>query len=235
MKEIIDQMRQIVNAKCNEYGIKDFETYDAKWASETTEPFFFGVRESGTTFCSIGNTIMQSYFRNCVNRFQLFREPTLPIYSILYYKNWSDYDVYFFDGCTLNPIAIEDVEKTYFNIWGKAIEELKRDYAKEYEMRSSKLSLRICGEKVERIRTMAKAMCSNSVEECIERLISKPRYSTYHWVELYGDFDNDIRWYRYYLNDKGKKISDINGGICFHKAFIDGNGDYHPAEWSIHT
>ena len=236
MKEIINQMRQIVAAKCDEYGINDFETYTVPSVEKTNEPFFFGVRPSGTTFESIGNTIMQSYFRNCVHRFQLFREPTLPISSILYYKNWKKYSVYFFDGYVLNPIAApEDIEKIYFNIWNNALNELMRDYMAEYKMRNEKLELRIKSDKVEHIRKIAKSMCSDTVEECIERLISKPRLSTQHWVELWGDFDNDIRWYRCYIDDEGNKRDDINGGICFHKAFIDQRGNYHPAYWSVHT
>ena len=237
MKKIIDQMRQIVSAKCNEYGIKDFETYDAKWAAETTEPFFFGVRESGTTFCSIGNTAMQQTFRKSVYRFQLFREESIPICSILYYKNWKDYDVYFFDGYELLPIRIDDVAKTYFNIWGNAINELKRDYAQEYEVRNKKLSLRIQSEKVDQIRAMAKEMGDTTLEECIERLISKPRLSINHWVELSGEIGSktDIRWYRWYFDENGNEVGDINGGICFHEEYTDKNGNVTPAHWSIHT
>lgn len=236
MKEIINQMRRICASKCDEYGIKDFETYTVPSVEKTNEPFFFGVRPSGTTFESIGNTEMQSYFRNCVRRFQLFREPTLPIYSILYYKNWNDYSVYFFDGYVLNPIAaFEDIEKIYFNIWGVALNELMRDYATEYKIRNDKLELKILSDRVEHIRKVAKALCSNSVEECIENLISRPRFSTRHWVEIYGDFGLDLRWYRCYINDKGEEITDIHGGICFHEAHKDRQGDYHPAYWSIHT
>ena len=236
MKKIIEQMRRICASKCDEYGIKDFETYTVPQVEATNEPFFFGVRPSGTTFESIGNTEMQSYFRNCVRRFQLFREPTLPIYSILYYKNWDNYSVYFFDGYVLNPIAaVEDIEKIYLNIWNNALNELMRDYATEYKVRNDKLELKIFSDRVEHIRKVAKALCSNSVEECIENLISRPRFSTRHWVEIYGDFGLDLRWYRCYINDKGEEITDIHGGICFHEAHKDRQGDYHPAYWSIHT
>ena len=229
-------MRRICASKCDEYGIKDFETYTVPQVEATNEPFFFGVRPSGTTFESIGNTEMQSYFRNCVRRFQLFREPTLPIYSILYYKNWDNYSVYFFDGYVLNPIAaVEDIEKIYLNIWNNALNELMRDYATEYKVRNDKLELKIFSDRVEHIRKVAKALCSNSVEECIENLISRPRFSTRHWVEIYGDFGLDLRWYRCYINDKGEEITDIHGGICFHEAHKDRQGDYHPAYWSIHT
>lgn len=236
MKKIIDQMRRICASKCDEYGIKDFETYTVPQVEATNEPFFFGVRPSGTTFESIGNTKMQSYFRNCVHRFQLFRDNTTPISCILYYKNWDDYSVYFFDGYVLNPVAaFEDIEKIYFNVWGNALNELMRDYATEYKVRNDKLELKILGDKVEHIRKVAKAMCSDTLEECIENLLSRARYSTRHWVEMYGDYGLDIRWYRCYINDLGDEVSDLNGGICYHKAYQDCQGIYHPAYWSIHT
>lgn len=51
-KEIINQMRdELYDTKSCQH---DFEKYDVEALAKTNEPFFWMVRELGTTLCNIG-------------------------------------------------------------------------------------------------------------------------------------------------------------------------------------
>lgn len=82
-QKIIEKLRSELN---DTYWCKnDFEKYDIESFEGENEPFFFSIRENGTSLLFIGPSL-EYYLKDEANRFRVMRNPEWMINNILYYQ-----------------------------------------------------------------------------------------------------------------------------------------------------
>ena len=235
-KCIIDEMRSYLSE--DESCIKDFEKYDIKELEENWEPFFWMVREYGTSLLHIGPSRMNNLFRNEASRFQIFRDNDAPIASLKY---WGDNGrIFFYDGFQLVEIHSIDIECIYANIWHNEIERVKEEHIDEFEMCDKPLEIRMeecVAAKLDASMAFAKSISDTSLEECLARLSKHSRFGVDHYITLMSDFSE--HGYLFFENLNGE--CRMNGGIIYHGNPKDGYKENssvqinHSYGWSIHT
>ena len=235
-KCIIDEMRSYLSE--NENCIKDFEKYDIKELEENWEPFFWMVRECGTSLCHIGPSSMNNLFRNEASRFQIFRDNDAPIASLKY---WGDNGrILFYDGFQLVEIHSIDIECIYANIWYNEIERVKEEHIAEFEMCDKPLEIRMeecVAAKLDASMAFAKSISDTSLEECLARLSKHTRLGVDHYITLMSDFSE--HGYLFFENLNGE--CRMNGGIIYHGNPKEGYKENSSVQinpsygWSIHT
>ena len=119
----------------------DFEKYDVEELKENTEPFFWMVREHGTTLLKIGASEIARWFSNECCRFDMFRNPDAPFGYISYYSNYEHLKIFYWDGLDLRRITMQDAANIYDNLVTPMWEQKIQQYPKEYEMRSKPLEI----------------------------------------------------------------------------------------------
>lgn len=221
-EKIIEYMRSQLSKE--RLCIEDFEKYDVPALEKSMEPFFWMVREHGTSLDYIGPTRMNKLFENEAARFQIFRESDSPIYSIKY---WRDGRLFFFDGLQLVEISKPEVDVIYENIWHNEIERLKERYPLEYEMRDKPLELEMSDDTrklYEETLAFAESIGDTSLKDCVCRLQHHARYAICHKINLYRDFaDKSFGFSETIYGD-----SRLVGGIIY-SSHLDNN------RWSTHT
>ena len=235
-KCIIDEMRSYLSE--DESCIKDFEKYDIKELEENWEPFFWMVREYGTSLLHIGPSRMNNLFRNEASRFQIFRDNDAPIASLKY---WGDNGrIFFYDGFQLVEIHSIDIECIYANIWHNEIERVKEEHIDEFEMCDKPLEIRMeecVAAKLDASMAFAKSISDTSLEECLARLSKHSRFGVDHYITLMSDFSE--HGYLFFENLNGE--CRMNGGIIYHGNPKEGYKENssvqinHSYGWSIHT
>ena len=235
-KCIIDEMRSYLSE--DESCINDFEKYDIKELEENWEPFFWMVREYGTSLCHIGPSRMNNLFRNEESRFQIFRDNDAPIASLKY---WGDNGrIFFYDGFQLVEIHSIDIECIYANIWYNEIERVKEEHIDEFEMCDKPLEIRMeecVAAKLDASMAFAKSISDTSLEECLARLSKHSRFGVDHYITLMSDFSE--HGYLFFENLNGE--CRMNGGIIYHGNPKEGYKENssvqinHSYGWSIHT
>lgn len=235
-KCIIDKMRSYLSE--NENCIKDFEKYDIKELEENWEPFFWMVREYGTSLLHIGPSRMNNLFRNETSRFQIFRDNDAPIASLKY---WGDNGrIFFYDGFQLVEIHSIDIECIYANIWYNEIERVKEEHIAEFEMCDKPLEIRMeecVAAKLDASMAFAKSISDTSLEECLARLSKHSRLGVDHYITIMSDFSE--HGYLFFENLNGE--CRMNGGIIYHGNHKEGYKENSSVQinpsygWSIHT
>lgn len=235
-KCIIDEMRSYLSE--DESCINDFEKYDIKELEENWEPFFWMVREYGTSLCHIGPSRMNNLFKNEASRFQIFRDNDAPIASLKY---WGDNGrIFFYDGFKLVEIQSIDIECIYANIWYNEIERVKEEHIAEFEMCDKPLEIRMeecVSAKLDASMAFAKSISDTSLEECLARLSKHSRFGVDHYITLMSDFSE--HGYLFFENLNGE--CRMNGGIIYHGNPKEGYKENssvqinHSYGWSIHT
>lgn len=235
-KCIIDEMRSYLSE--DESCINDFEKYDIKELEENWEPFFWMVREYGTSLCHIGPSRMNNLFKNEASRFQIFRDNEAPIASLKY---WGDNGrMFFYDGFKLVEIHSIDIECIYANIWYNEIERVKEEHIAEFEMCDKPLEIRMeecVAAKLDASMAFAKSIRNTSLEECLERLSKHTRLGVDHYITLMSDFSE----HGYLFFEKLNGECRMNGGIIYHGNPKEGYKENSSVQinpsygWSIHT
>ncbi len=234
-QEIIEQMRSHLseNANC----INDFEKYDVPEITENLEPFFWSVREYGTSLCHIGPTRMNRLLENEASRFQIFRDHEAPIASIMY---WSEGKLFFFDGFQLVSIERDDIQCIYKNIWCNEIYKVIERHPDEFEICDKPLDIRMeecVAAKLDESMAFARSIRNTSLEECLSRLSKHPRLGIDHYITLMSDFSE--HGYLFFENLNGE--CRMNGGVIYHGNPKEGYKENSSVQlnpsygWSIHT
>ena len=236
MKEkIIEQMRSQLSKE--RMCIEEFEKYDVPEINKNLEPFFWWVREYGTSLCYIGPTRMNRLFKNEASRFQIFRDHDAPIAGIRYLDEGK---LFFFDGFQLVSIERDDVQCIYENIWCMEICNVIDKHPDEFEMRDKPLEIRMeeqVAERLEKSKEFANSIGDTSLEDCLTRLSKHPRLGIDHYISLFPDFSKHSYIFCEYLNNEYR----MNGGIIYHGNPKDGYKENSSMQlnpsygWSIHT
>lgn len=236
VNKIIEQMRSYLSEDLN--CIRDFEKFDVPEIMENLEPFFWSVRDYGTSLFHIGPTRMSRLFENEASRFRIFRENDAPICGIKYCKDNSK--VFFFDGFQLVSITPADIDVIYENIWHGEIERLKEKHPAEYKMRDKPLEIRMeehVAERLGKSRELANSIGDTSLDDCLTRLSKHSRFGVNHYIGLFPDFSEHGYTFCEYLNNECR----MNGGIIYHGNPKEGYKENSSVQltpsygWSIHT
>ena len=223
-KEIINKMRNELydTALCQQ----DFEKYDVKELANTNEPFFWMVRELGTTLCNIGFSKHSEWFNNEGCRMAIMRDKKLPIQHILYWNEPSSKNFYY-DGWKLHRIQKEEICDIYMNVCGAAIDKMIEQHPEEANMASQPLKLEIresAREKLKQAMEFADSLHDTSLIDCLNRLTTYSRAAVDHVIEIYEDFTKYSFGFAERVNGEYK----LCGGIIY--------ADYRTEKrWEIHT
>lgn len=222
--EVIEQMRKELYD--TRFCVSDFEKYDLKALENTNEPFFWMVREHGTTLSYIGPTRMSQLFDSEEYRIALMKDELAPITDINYWNdNSSKY--FYWSGYNLTSIQKEDMNVIFQQIWSDNIKKLKDKYPEEYAVINKPLNLAMnpqIEKLVEEVLGIAENMNDDSLSKCLNRLSNWTRKAVNHKIEIYRDFAKYSFGFCEMINGK----SGINGGIIF-------NPNATNKHWSIHT
>lgn len=224
MQEIIEQMRKELYD--TRWCKNDFEQYDVKTLEKSKEPFFWMVREGGTSLCLIGPSV-ETFFLSEANRFAIMKDPLALISNITYWND-SDLNKYFYwDGAQLQKISKDKIISTFNNIWGSRIHQFSIQYPEEFAAISMPLELKMSpaiSERVEEVKIIASELQDSSFEDCLKRLQNWSRTAINQYIEIYGDFAKNSFGFSEMINGERK----ICGGIIM-------SPDATKKRWSIHT
>lgn len=225
-KKFIEQMRAELYDTCP--CRSDFEKYDVEKLKENTEPFFWMVREHGTTLLKIGASEIIRWFSNECCRFDMFRNLESPFCYISYYSNYEHLKIFYWDGLDLRRITMQDAANIYHNLVTPMWEQKIQQYPKEYEMCSKPLEIRFMSEETEkRYRAdllYAQELNDTSLQNCVNRLSRWCRRAVDHYVSISSDFTEHGYCFCEMINGEPR----INGGIIMSQ-YVENN------RWSIHT
>lgn len=206
--------------------IQDFEKYDLVELEKTCEPFFWCVREHGTSLAHVGPSRMRKLMETQACRFAWFRDENAPLMGIMY---WNDpaMKMFYWDGLSLMRVSKGEVQGIFMNIWEGEYEHLKKMYLDEYDIRNEPLEIRMSDsikESYNHVLALADELKDASLRECVDRLSHYTRFAVDHYVEVYGDFAKNSFGFCEWMNGKQR----LAGGIIY--------SDYrNENRWSIHT
>ena len=235
-QDIIDMMR--AELYDDKFCHNDFDKYDLEYIKDSYEPFFWSVREYGTTLCSIGPTRMNKLFENEASRFQIFRDSDAPIGSLKYISDKGK--VFFYDGFQLVQIQPVEVEVIYANIWYNEIERMKDRYPVDFSMCDKPLEIRMgdcVADRLNESKEFAKSINDTSLEECLKRLSKHSRLGLDHFITLMSDFTEHGYTFYEQLNGECR----LAGGIIYHGNPNEGYKENDSVQltpsygWHIHT
>lgn len=225
-QEIIEQMRaELYNTRlCR----SDFEKYDVEALKENTEPFFWMVREHGTTILKIGASEIERWFSNERYRLDMFRDPASPFGCIFYYSSYESLKIFYWDGLDLRRISMQDATNIYDNLVTPMWKQKTQQYPKEYEMCNKPLEIRFVNEEVEKRYKAdllyARGLNDTSLQECVNRLSCWCRKAVDHYISISSDFTE----HGYCFCEMVNGNPNVNGGIIMSQ-YAEKN------RWSIHT
>lgn len=206
----------------------DFEKYDVEELKENTEPFFWMVREHGTTLLKIGASEIVRWFSNECCRFDMFRNPDAPFGYISYYSNYEHLKIFYWDGLDLRRITMQDAANIYDNLVTPMWEQKIQQYPKEYKMRNQPLEIRFMSEETEKRYQAdllyAQGLDDTSLQDCVNRLSHWCRKAVDHYISISSDFTEHGYCFCEMVNGEPR----INGGIIMSQ-YAEKN------RWSTHT
>lgn len=225
-QEIIEQMRSHLSG--TRYCKSDFEKYDVPQLEEINEPFFWMVREYGTEFVFVGPSSIKKFYSNQVWRMGLFRNKFDLISSFLYYDNDKNAKFFFWNGCVLLQISIDQLKEAYCNIIDQSYKELCRDFKTEFEVCREPLEVRFSCKEAEKSWgesvKYAESLCDNSLTECLEKLKRHRRDAIDQYILISRDYSEHCFSFGEFINGKCQ----LNGGIILHDYLTENR-------WSTHT
>lgn len=222
-QEIIEQMYNELypTRLCKQ----DFEKYDFKTLQNIDEPFFWMVREHGTSLCCIGVSQLLKWFGNEQSRFMLMQDNTTAIQSILYWND-STAKYFYYDGWRLHRVPKDDVKEIFMNVCGVAIKQMIAEHPEEAMVANQPLKLEICESArnaLEEAKALANDLHDSSLKNCLKDLTLYRRIAIDHVIQIYGDFTKHSFGFSEYVNGKVR----LSGGIIY--------SEYSENHWSIHT
>lgn len=221
-QKIIEKLRSELN---DTYWCKnDFEKYDIESFEGENEPFFFSIRENGTSLLFIGPSL-EYYLKDEANRFRVMRNPEWMINNILYYQE-DGIKYFYYDSYILHSISKEDVKTIFKNIWGYRFNRLAEEYPEEFELKDVSPEVVMddfTQSKMDKALHFAAEKEDQSLVKILNRFRSKERMAVDHEIWIYEEGGTS-----FYFEERmnGKRI--MNGGIIFHEGST-GNG-----RWSVH-
>lgn len=225
-KKIIEQMRaELYDTRlCR----SDFEKYDVESLKENTEPFFWLVREYGTSLVKMGATEIARWFSEEHFRFEMFRNHYAPFASISFFSKYECLKVFYWDGLELRRITMLDAGSIYDNLVCPMWSQQVKQHIEEYEMRDKPLEIRFMSETTEKRYQAdlkyAESLNDTSLKDCINRLSRWCRKAVNHYIAIYSDFSEHGYCFCEMVNDE----PNINGGIIMSQ-YAEKN------RWSTHT
>lgn len=120
-QEIIKKLRSELN---DTYWCQnDFEKYDIESFQGKDEPFFFLIRENGTSLIFVGPSL-EYKLRSEANRFRTMRDPEWVIKDFLFYQE-DGIKYFYYDGYIINRISqkeeIGDIFKKHMGMEAQPI------------------------------------------------------------------------------------------------------------------
>lgn len=225
-QEIIERMRSLVSEKSS--CKSDFEKYDVPALKDSSEPFFWMVREYSTSLLFIGPDAINKIYSNETWRMDLFRDKTILISSFLYYKNDKTAKFFFWNGTVLLQISPAQLEEAYCNIIEKSYKELCRDFKKEFDICCKPLEVRFASKETEKhwndTIKFAESLNDPSLVQCLEKLTKWKRIAVDQYIMISLDYCDHCFSFAEMVNGSYH----INGGIIFH----DEKKENH---WQTHT
>lgn len=222
-QKIIEKLRSELN---DTYWCKnDFEKYDIESFEGKDEPFFFSIRENGTSLLFIGPSL-EYYLKDEANRFRVMRNPEWIVTNLLYYRE-DGIKYFYYDGYILHSISKEDIETIFKNIWGWRFNRLAEEYPEEFELKdvSPKIVMNdFTQNKMDEALHFAAEKEDQSLVKILNRFRSKERMAVDHEIWIYEEGGMS-----FYFEERMNGERVMNGGIIFHKEST-GNG-----RWSVHT
>lgn len=222
--EVIEQMRKELYD--TRFCISDFEKYDLKELENTNEPFFWLVRDGGTSLCFIGPS-MENLFSLESIRFAVMKEPLANISNIVYWPDCNTNKYFYWDGAHLQKVSKYKIISIFNNIWGSRIQQLSVQYPEEYAVINTPLKLKMSPEILERVKevkNITSELQDSSFEDCLKRLQKWDRYAVDQHIEIYGDFAKNSFGFSEVVNGEHK----ICGGIIMSPNATE-------KRWNIHT
>lgn len=225
-QKIIEQMRaELYDTRlCR----SDFEKYDVESLKENTEPFFWLVREHGTSLLKIGPTEIAQWFSKETFRFEMFRDSHYLFEWISYYSNDKCAKIFYYDGLDLRRITMQEALNVHNNLVMPTWDLEVKKHPKEYEMRDKPLEIRFMSETTEKRYQAdlkyAESLNDTSLQDCINRLSRWRRKAVNHYIAISSDFSEHGYCFCEMVNDE----PNINGGIIMSQ-YAEKN------RWSTHT
>lgn len=222
-QEIIDQMRAELSSSrlCH----LDFEKYDLEILNKDNSPFFWVVRQNGTSLTQIGPECHFRYFTNEYSRISFMRD-TLTVLSVILYWSEETAKYFYYDGWKLHKINKDEMREIYLNIWEPTIKEMVAAHPEEAEVANKPIEVIICEsaiQSLEEAKEYAKSIGDSSLEDCLDRFTHYNRIAVNHRVEIYNDFTKYGFGFTEYVNEEPR----LTGGILYSEG-----SEKH---WSIHT
>lgn len=222
-QEIIEQMRAELYP--SRWCQKDFEKYDLEILNKDNSPFFWMVRQDGTSLVQIGPESHFRYFNNESSRMAIMRDKFIVLGNILYW-NYDTAKYFYYDGWKLHTINKDEMCEIYQNIWENAIKEMIAAHSEEAEMVNQPIEVKVSESAVkalEEAKIYAETLGDTTLISCLNRLSQYNRLAVNHYFEIYNDFTKYGFGFTEYVNGEVR----LCGGILFH----DGDRKH----WSIHT
>lgn len=222
-QRIIEKLRSELN---DTYWCKnDFEKYDIESFEGKDEPFFFLIRENGTSLSFIGPSL-EYQLKNEANRFRTMRNPEWMIVNLLCSQE-GGMKYFYYDGYVIHSISKEDVETIFKNIWGWRFDRLAEEYPEEFELKDVSPEVVMndfTKSKMDEALRFADEREDQSLVKILNRFRSKERMAVDHEIWIYEEGGMS-----FYFEERMNGERVMNGGIIFHKEST-GNG-----RWSVHT
>lgn len=222
--EIIEQMRKELYD--TQWCKNDFEKYDLKTLENTNEPFFWLVRECGTSLQMIGPTTIYELLQNESARLELMRNK-YAILDLILYWNGNSNKYFYWDGYELKAVGQNEIQEIFDNIWGKEIAGLSEKYPEEANVANKPLELVMYDEVKKRLDSeleFAASIGDNSLQDCLDRLTSYQRQAVNHCVRISTEFAPHSFGFVELINNQSR----IVGGIIYSEYSKQNH-------WAIHT
>lgn len=222
--EIIEQMRKELYD--TQWCKNDFEKYDLKTLENTNEPFFWLVREYGTSLQMIGPTAIYELLQNESARLELMRNK-YAILDLILYWNGNSNKYFYWDGHELKAVGQNEIQEIFDNIWGKEIADLSEKYPEEANVVNQTLELVMHDEVRKRLDSeleFAESIGDNSLQNCLDRLTLYQRQAVNHCMQISTDFAPHSFGFVELINNQSR----IVGGIIYSEYSKQNH-------WTIHT
>jgi len=225
-QETINQMRSYLydTNLCR----SDFEKYDLPSLENVNEPFFWMVRQHGTSLMFIGYSTVKQWYEKESRRMELFRDKTAPLVSFLFYRNYTDAKFFFWNGTVLLQVNLDQICQIYDSFIDKSYQELCRDFKAEFEMCQKPLPVKFASNETEadwnKTVKFAADMGDESPVQCLEKLQSHQRMAIDQYILIFRDYCGHSFNFAEIVNGECR----INGGIIYHDDKTD-------TRWQTHT
>lgn len=224
VQKIIEQMTAELND--TRFCKSDFE-YDLKSLNGYDGPFFWMVRQNGTSLQLIGASEMLKWKECQGMRFQMFRDKNWAIASIMYW-NEPNTKYFYYDGISMVSVTKEDIPVIWDALFSSFLNMVIEEHQDEYNIKDEPLDIEYASEETEKrmkeAMKLAEGMQDTSLQACLDNLSKHWRSSDNHVIQIYNDFAKHSFGWSEIIN--GKCV--MNGGLIYH--------DYKKNDhWQIHS